>query len=99
MNDDDAHYRVIFNKLDPKNKLELGSPPSTPTVRPRTRRGPEEQEPIVPPIRLDDLGDQTTRSNDQQNPSSLPSTITDTTENQSRRIRSTNRNDADDEDN
>lgn len=104
MNDDEAHYRAIFRQLDPNNDLQLGSDPPSPTVRPRTRRGrdesnTEQQQPVVPPIRLDNLGDQTGRSNDQLNPSSLPSTITNTTENQSRRMFSTNRNDADDEEN
>ena len=103
MNEDDAHYKTIFKQLDPNNELKLGSRAPSPAPRPRTRHGREEQntqqQPIVPPIRLDNLGDQTGRSNDQQNPSSLPSSLTNTTENQSRRMHSTNRNDADDEEN
>ncbi len=88
MNDNEADYRKIFRQLDPKNELELGSPPQSPTLRPKTRRGRQDQsdehytdQPVVPPIDLNDLANQTARSNDQQNPNTLPSTTTDHREN------------------
>lgn len=103
MNEDEADYKKIFKRLDPKNELQLGSRPTSPTpIRPRTRRGREEQDtqlPVAPLVGLDGLGDQTARSDHQQNPISSTSTITNTTENHSRRLLSTNRHDGDAEDN
>ncbi len=32
MNDDEAHYKTTFEKLDPKKELELGSSPPTPKI-------------------------------------------------------------------
>jgi hypothetical protein len=102
MNDDEAHYTKIFKKLDPKNELDLylDSEPPTPPSRPKTRRGPQDQSdehpPVVPPVDLEGLDNQTARSNDQLTLNSLPSTTTDHTENHSRRRRTTDRDDEDD---
>jgi len=89
MNDEEAHYRKIFKQLDPDSELELGSPRHSPTPRPKTRRGPQDQneqqattQPVDPLIGLDRLAEQTARSNDQQNQNSLRSTTIDNAENQ-----------------
>ncbi len=107
MNDAEAHYTTIFDQLDPYHELELHRsppplPPQSSTSRPKTGRGRQDQsdehntkQAVEPLIGLDSLENQTARSNDQQNLSSLPSTTTDQTENRSRRQRSTNRDDED----
>jgi hypothetical protein len=90
MNDDEADYKKIFKKLDPDDRLSIGSPTTSP--RPKTRRGlqnqseEENENKLIEPLKgLDQLANQSARSNDQHNPSSLPPTTTDNAENQFQR--------------
>lgn len=64
LNDNEAHYRPIFRRLDPKNELSLGSEPTSPTERiDSTRKSP----PVDPLPNLEDLQQQnSSRSNLQQ---------------------------------
>ena len=101
MNEEEAHYTRIFKKIDPDNTLDLHlSPPPTPIPRPKTRHGlkdkNDEHSPVAPLVGLDNLDNQTARSDDQLILNSLPSTTTDHTENHSRRPRTTDRDDEDD---
>jgi hypothetical protein len=103
LNDNDAHYKTIFAQLDPENELDLGSPPRSPRPRPKTRRGlqdpiqPEHtHQPVEPLHGLDDLADQTARSNEQQNPGSLPSTTTENAKDHFKRWYPNNDDDDDD---
>ncbi|UJR29948.1 hypothetical protein I4U23_017495 [Adineta vaga] len=80
MKDDEANYKDIFRKLDPENTLDLGSPPRTPSPRPKTRRGEadsierdDQNQPNLPRLRLDTLTNQSARSNDQDNQNSRSS--------------------------
>jgi hypothetical protein len=104
MNDEEAHYTKIFDQLDSEDELKLGSPRSRRTPRPKTRRGRQNQneeehttQPVDPLVGLDDLTNQTARSNEQQNQNSLQSTTTDHAENRFKRWYVNNDNDDDDD--
>ncbi|CAF2546883.1 unnamed protein product [Rotaria sp. Silwood2] len=104
MDDNDAHYRKIFRGLDPGNELKLGSSSNSPSPPPtiyRTRQDQIKHEneinSVDPLVGLDDLADQTPRSNDQLNHNSLPRTTNEYGENRFRSTRQTDN--SDDEDN
>lgn len=120
MNDEEAHYQTIFDQLDPKGQLKLGSRYQSPEVqpqspeprhqnsesRPKTRRGPHDQnnqqnstQLVDPLIGLDDLHNQTARSNDQLTQNSLPSTTTNNEETPRKRWHPTNHDNTNEEDN
>ncbi|CAF3621989.1 unnamed protein product [Rotaria sp. Silwood1] len=78
MNDNDANYRTIFKQLDPDNQLELGSSRNSSSPSSTNRQDEikkNNKNPIIDPlVGLDNLTDQTPRSNDQLNHNSLPHT-------------------------
>jgi hypothetical protein len=99
MNDEDAHYRKIFEKLDKDGKLKIGSrPPSSQSRHSRQDQNNQQYPtpPVDPLIGLDDLADQTARSNDQQNQNSFPSTTTENAKNRFKRAYDTNEDDNED---
>lgn len=62
LNDDDADYKRIFQKLDPNNELGLGSEPTTP--RETTHSVKRVSPPVDPLPSLEDLQQQqSSRSN------------------------------------
>jgi len=99
MNDEDADYKKIFEKLDPDGELKIGSrPPSRQTQHGRQDQNNQQYPtpPVDPLIGLDDLADQTARSNDQQNQNSFPATTIENAENRFKRMYDTHEDDNED---